>query len=357
MTLRPPTSATRPRARGVSTVLDVALFLLLVSASIGLLYAVEAPEEPTADPDVAAEAQTTLATTTVTVRYGPPAAVGEPGRQPVRGTVAEHLAAATLANADADDRPLRRAPWYEGAVRNATRNALARIEDDAAVQVRTRWEPLPGSGVRGGLVVGPSPPPDADVHAATVRVPVGSTRDTGVGAPGWTEAAGGWPNDTVAGSEAGDGDDTGATADGAGEDADGPPDAANHSFDGESVATPATLTLAEAADRGGCEGVASAVARRIVGEAFAPERTQVALRSGGPLRERTVERYRTLAEPTGLDGSAVPVDDSARATNAVLVDALVAELEPTACDYENATAAAEAADPSAVTIVVRTWSR
>lgn len=362
----------RGRTRAISTVLDVALFLLLVSAAIGLVYAAPRAGGPAAggtpdvDPDVAAEATTTLATTTTTVRYAPAGAGEDAPQQPARGTVAEHLAAATVANAALEDRPLHQAPRYEAAVRNATRATRSRIQAGTAVQVRTRWEPLPGSDLRGELVVGPSPPPDADVHAATLAVPVASARETGIGAPAWTEAAGGWPGNTTASGRAGD--DSGGDA-GTADDSRTGADVPAASLAGESVAAPTNRTLVEVAERRGCAGVATAVARRVVGARFPPERTGVALRArggprvGGDLRERTVARYRTAAVAAGLEPGDVPVDvegsdgDAARATNAALVRGLADDLEPTACSYGTATAAAEAAEPDAVTVVVRTWSR
>jgi len=379
----------RARGRGISTVLDVALFLLLVSAAVGLVYAAPRVDDPgsdaVADPDVAAETATTLATSTTTVWYEP--AAGEAPARPARGTVAAHLARATVANATVDDRPFGGAPAYETAVRNATRTALSRVRAGTAIQVRTHWEPLPGAGLGGGFVVGPSPPPGADVHAATVAVPVGSARATGIDAPAWTEASGGWPGNVTAdrggdaagrrdgedgpgAGDAGGGDDAGADAGtGAGaavDDGAAPrdgPDAPVASFAGESVAAPSTLSLVEVAERRDCVGVATAVARRVVGAAFPPERTQAALRAGSTppgeagLRERTVARYRTAAEAAGAEPADVPIDASARATNAALVRDLASELESAACGFDSATGAARAAEPDAVTVVVRTWSR
>lgn len=340
-------------ARGVSTVLDVALFLLLVSVAVGLLYAAPRAGDPQSDPDVAAETATTLATTTTTVRYAPAGSADAPER-PVRGTVAEHLAAAAVANARIDGRPLREAPAYHEGVRDVTRRTLADVGDGTRIQVRAVWEPLPGADAGGEVVVGPSPPPDADVHAATVEVPVGAARESGVGAADWTAAAGGWPNDTAAPSS-GYGSGTGA-------DAAPDPGGTEGSIAGASVAAPTNLTLVAVAERGDCGDVSAAIARRIVGAAFPPATTENALRAGGPLRDRTVRRYRTMAAATDLSPDRVPVRDAPRGTsaarrsNVLLVDALGAELEPFACDYESATAAASAADPGSVTVVVRTWS-
>lgn len=345
---RPPR---RTPDRGVSTVLDVALFLLLLSAAVGLLYAAPRPGQPATDPDIAAEAATTLATTTTAVEYTPavdrgdlPALDGaDATERTARGTVAEHLAAATVANAAIGDRTLRHAPGHESAVRNATRRTLARIEAGVDLQVRSFWEPLPGSGVRGELVVGPSPPPDANVHAATSAVPVGAARETGITTPAWTAAAGGWSNDT-----------SGADRRGA--------NASDGSLVGAAVAAPAGLSLEQVARRRGCDGLSTAIARRTVGAAFPPARTEAALRAGGALEARTVARYRRVAAAAELESVDVPVETDparspARATNAVLVRALAGAFEPTACSNDSVTAAAREAAPATVTIVVRTWSR
>ena len=156
-----------PRERGVSTVLDVSLFLLLVSASVLSVVTAVSPESPPAVADDEATVET-LATTTATVRYelGVERETGDSVERVTHGTLAELLAEATLAALAVDGRPL--SPYGTGftqAVGDAVRSVL-----DGRTQVVTTWRPFDGSALSGRLVVGPSPPPEATVHAATLRV-------------------------------------------------------------------------------------------------------------------------------------------------------------------------------------------
>jgi hypothetical protein len=159
--------------RAVSTVLDVCLCLLLVSASVLTLLAApvdgEDPAAGTAD-----ELATTLAAGTTTVRYS-----GPTGTRAVHGTHAGLLATATRTN---------RTPESGGRFRTAVRSAVRGVldGDDWTARVRATWRPYEGADPT-AVVVGPTPPPDADVHAATTSVPSG-LQPAG---PGATRAAAG----------------------------------------------------------------------------------------------------------------------------------------------------------------------
>ena len=165
--------------RGVSTVLDVALFLLLVSAAV--LSVATATGPPPTDPVARDEATVeTLATTTATVSYdlGTDRRTNETVTRVTHGSLAELLAEAALVAAAVDGERLSPyAPGFVSAVREAVVPVL-----DGRTQVVAVWTPYPHSTLAGRVRVGPTPPPDATVHAATLDV------DSGFSAPG-TDAA------------------------------------------------------------------------------------------------------------------------------------------------------------------------
>lgn len=159
--------------RGISTVLDVAVFLLLVSAAVATLTV---PASPAPDTDVGSVAST-LGTATTDVEYR--AAVvaefengSETTLSAVRranGTVANLLADAALSTATLG--PANGEGGYEEyrrAVANRTREILRWF--DARTQVEAQWRPYTGSPLEGSLRVGPTPP-DRDVMVATLDVP------------------------------------------------------------------------------------------------------------------------------------------------------------------------------------------
>jgi hypothetical protein len=162
----------RGRSRGVSTVLDVALFLLLVSAAV-LSVATAAGDAGTTDSAARDEATVaTLATTTATVRYelGVDERTNEPLTRVTHGSLAELLAEATVASAGTNPGDVRSpyAARFVAAVAEAVRPVL-----DGRTQVGATWTPYPGSTLAGRVSVGPVPPPDATVHAATLTVDSG----------------------------------------------------------------------------------------------------------------------------------------------------------------------------------------
>jgi hypothetical protein len=153
-------------------VIDVTLFLLLVSAATLAVTTATAPTERT---DAAARDEATvetLATTTATVRYdlGVDSGTNESITRVTHGSLAELLADAALASVAADDQPP--SPYSAGfveAVSEAVRSTV-----DGRTQVVATWTPHPGSTVAGRVRVGPSPPPASTVHAATLAVDSGS---------------------------------------------------------------------------------------------------------------------------------------------------------------------------------------
>jgi len=148
-------------ARGVSTVLDVAVCLLLVGAALATLSGI--PPSPAAQSKVDADtAARTVATTTTGVPVD--------GRTR-HGTLATQLADAAVAGATLDDRRLVETA-YDEAVADATE-----AETDDRVFVTATWEPYPDATVSGRLNAGHRPPESADVATTTLVV------DSGVDAP------------------------------------------------------------------------------------------------------------------------------------------------------------------------------
>ncbi|WP_144060747.1 hypothetical protein [Salinarchaeum sp. Harcht-Bsk1] len=316
--------------RAISTVLDAAIFLLLVSAAIGLLYTVpQTGDDARADPDVAAETTTTLATSIATIDYVPTAdgdADSSTTNRSDRGTITELLAETTVANAELRGEAFTRAPNHEAAVRNATRRTIRRIDGDVEVQVRTRWRPLSGSGLRGGIVVGPSPPADADVHAATMRVPVGTGTSVGAARPDWfAPTAPPWTElETV------------------------------ESADDRRFGRRTSLETVTA--RGDCRGLAGVLAARAVGTAFPPEQTAIAMREESNAAEAIETRYVTAGRALGLRQDGLPLNDDVRHLSGFLAGELAAPFQAACEGYETPEIAASRAAPEIVTVSVRTWS-
>jgi hypothetical protein len=149
-------------ARGVSTVLDVSVCLLLVGAAMTTL-AVGVPADgrnavaaSTPDADGAAR---TLGTVT--------AAVLGPNDRTAHGTLADHLARAAVANATLDDASLSAGDYAE-AVTAETAGTT-----DRRVAVTARWQPYPDASLRGVVSAGRSPPADAEVAVTRHVVAVG----------------------------------------------------------------------------------------------------------------------------------------------------------------------------------------
>lgn len=158
--------------RGISTVLDAAVFLLLVSLAATTLVVPTGPAPAPSDEPAA----TVVARTTAAVDYSlAPGARGAPDRFPrVDGTFERHasgrlaalLARAAVRNATVDGTQLTRASdGYERAVAAAVGNATG-----PRTTVVAAWRPFPGAGVRGQVRAGATPPPDASVAAATLTV-------------------------------------------------------------------------------------------------------------------------------------------------------------------------------------------
>lgn len=296
-----------------SAVLDVALCLLLVSAAAVTLVTVPDAVDGDVDGDRADAVATTLTTSTATVNYSLaagarradddlvafPTTSGPEFERSTHGTLAGLLADAAVGTVTVADGPLTHT---DDEFRDAVRERVERDVADDGVQLIVRWEPYRGSHVDSRLAAGPSPPPSATVHAATVSVPSGlpSTRDD----------------------------------------------------------------ARSAAAKSGYEGVARVVAERVVAGLFPPDDLRFALRGDYPVSRFAEYRYRRAGEAYGVDvdggesgsdggdGEIRPTDANDRLTDAV-ADAVERDLRTTFDSPEEAATSVRVAE---VRIVVRTWS-
>jgi len=151
--------------RGISTVLDVTLCLLLIAAAVATLT-VPGSQPPESAADETAEQ---LATATANVTDAVP--TDDAKSRLVAGTQAELLGRAALTNLSLDGDPLAptTAP-FRAAVRDRVRRTLA--WSSRPTSVTARWAPYPGAPLRGQVVVGPEPPPGVSVGTARLSVPV-----------------------------------------------------------------------------------------------------------------------------------------------------------------------------------------
>lgn len=296
--------------RAVSTVLDVAVCLLFVTAAVGVLATADRPAPHRAE--TADRAVGLLGTTTATVHYpasgdaeaSSAACAPDPdGPRPgdcrtAHGTVAALLARAAVADAAdggpsvaGSDRDAGSA--FELAVRNATRQRLGVVAADW--QVVVTWRAYPGAPLAGRVVVGPAPPPGRTVHAATLDVPVAGAERTGT-----------------------DGRDR----------------------------PPANI-----------DAVARRAARTTINRLFPPEPTRLALAGGAPDGRRIAARYRRTAAVLGVDVSGAVEGGATGRADATLVDALAARY---AADLrvrtDDPAEAAALVSVDTVTVTVRTWS-
>ena len=291
-----------------SAVVDASLCLLLVSAAALSVAIVERPApESAVDADAEGRADAvaeSLATTTAAVNYtlapGARRATGTEVRFPRtggpefrrydHGSVAGMLVDAAVANVTVDGRPLAHArDDYVRGVRNATRTATP----SAGVRVVAVWRPYPGASLEGRVTVGPRPPADATVHAATLALPSGIRP---------------------------------------------------------------TRTAAVDASGRGFDAVAAVVAERTVDGLFPPDDLRYALRADYPVSALARHRYRRAGRLLGADVDESVTTEGTRRANDGLATALAERVEgELRGEFDSPRAAARAVDASRVVVVVRTW--
>jgi hypothetical protein len=148
--------------RAVSTVVDLTVCLLLISAAVGTLLISDPPSiDGTAD-DTAEQ----LAATTTNVTE-----TGGAATRRAYGTHAELLSRAAVANLTLAGQPV--GPTTE-AFRVAVRARVERVLDRAPVRtaVTARFQPYPDAPLEGRVTVGPAPPERATVSTARLSVPL-----------------------------------------------------------------------------------------------------------------------------------------------------------------------------------------
>lgn len=301
--------------RAVSTPVDVALCLLLISASVLTLTMYIDADERGSEPGAADRTAETIAATTVSITYSLEPAVraddtgafadlaeydAEALTRVAHGPAGGLLADAAVANLTVgDDRVSREGADFERGLEDAIRGTLP--ADANGVHVVAVWTPYAGSAIQGRATVGASPPADADVTAATLTVPSGAPA-------------------------------VGADA----------------------------IDVAGVRDY---DEVATVVARAVVDGYVPPEASQRSLESSGVDRALAVYRYERFAAATdGIDPDDVEdeLDRSggdAAAANAALIDALADTIaDDLENRYDDPEAAARAISTGDVTLVVRRWT-
>lgn len=287
-------------SRGLSTVVDVAVFLLLVSAAATTLTL---PTEPTPVPD-ATPARTVVATTTASVTYslapGVRAATeGEPRgdtgspefRRYAHGSVGGLLADAAVRNVSIDGQPVTHtADGFVRAVAATTANATG-----PRTHVRATWRPFVGAALGGQVRAGTPPPADARVASETLVV------DSGV-----------------------------------------------------TVRRERTL---RAANRAGYAGVARVVAAATVRTLVPVDGMRLALHGDYPVDRLAEHRYRRLGVLLNANVSPAVADGRPGPANAALRASLAERFERAMRDrFETPQAAARAVRVGRLRVVVRRWS-
>lgn len=293
--------------RGVSSVVDVTIFLLVIGVAVATLVGVPmaTDEDGTDRADAIAEH---LATGTERVEYSlapaaraldgdPPVEIAEGPRytRSAHGTLASLMADAAVATVTVDgERISQDGAAFEAAVVDATEHRTTRR--NVSVQVRASWRPYPGAPIEGETVAGAAPPPTASINAASLTV-------------------------------------------------DGPvPSSKRRAID--------------AASAEGYWGVAKAVANATVEGIFPPKRTRYALRGDYPVDALVANRY--VGTTVAFGGARVR--PTARADvgrlNAALTEVVAERLESDLrTRFDTPAAAARNVSTGTVTVTVRTWSR
>lgn len=148
--------------RAVSTVLDVTIFLLLVSAAVGTLVHADAPEQSESRADETAEV---VASSTLSIKYE---ILGQ--SRYAHGTIGELLARAAVANATLES--IQLSSMNGDYSETVTAETSTQLVAPNRTQIVAQWVPYRGAPLQGQTTVGPEPPADIDVHSATVHVSV-----------------------------------------------------------------------------------------------------------------------------------------------------------------------------------------
>jgi hypothetical protein len=194
--------------RAISTVVDVSLALLLVSASVLLVSTQLVGGDADSEQHRADRAAETVASTTMVTRYSIAAVRSDPTfdtaavsadasyTRRVHGSPAELLGSAAVTNATFDGglwatpgRVSPTGPAFEAAVGARLYGRMTDSQSD--IRVTALWRPYENASIEGVASAGGYPPLDTDVHSVTMTVPSGMEPvDAGPGATydQWGEA-------------------------------------------------------------------------------------------------------------------------------------------------------------------------
>ncbi len=306
--------------RGLSTVADVSLALVLVLAAITTVVTVLDTDERSGDPDRAAHTAETLGASTLNVTYSLESVL-ETGSEHVpdpddddapydavdferstHGSTMGHVARAALVDAQfgrADVSPLGVGTEYGETL--GERLQVSLVGSSFASNVTAVWEPFDGAPVRGTATFGQPVPPETDRNVVRTTIPSEL--------PDAREAA----REAVGG-----------------------------------------------ANTGGYGAVAAAVADAIVNGSLGD--TQRELETTGVERAVVVSRYLRFADAVGVSRGALDshLDRSQAdpdAMTALLADALTTRLQDDLEQFDTPERAARAVSTGEVTISVTTWHR
>lgn len=174
--------------RAISTVLDVTLALVLISASVLMLFVFLGNEDTQSDPVQADRTAETLAGTTTTLDYSLEAVLEDDDHnesifedvdedshyldRSARGPLTGLLADAAVVNADFWGNEWSQIGVdFEQAVDGATLGSITGL--DHSVRIDAVWIPYEGSGIVGEASAGRAVPPDADTNSVTFVAPSG----------------------------------------------------------------------------------------------------------------------------------------------------------------------------------------
>ena len=174
--------------RGVSTVADVSLAILVLVAAIAVLATFADGTERTHDPSQGPNTAETLGASTVNASYSmePVLAADEfPGdngysddelQRVSHGPIAGQVGAGAVSNVTFDvhtePTPLSIAgSEYVEAIDEAVQASL--VESSFESNVSGDWQPYEGASIRGEVAVGQQPPPEVETSLTTLAVPSG----------------------------------------------------------------------------------------------------------------------------------------------------------------------------------------
>lgn len=182
--------------RGISTVVDVAMALFLITASIGIVAAyLNQQDAPEYDPKTDSRTAETLSATTTSVQYSVEPVTDHPQfdedeiwgadrsdydvnyQRSAHGTSAALMADAAVTNVRFADGfttgsthglLTKQGEDYSRAVDASVRDTLTGANNDT--QIIAVWQPYERAPIEGRQTFGRAPPPDADVSSTTLTV-------------------------------------------------------------------------------------------------------------------------------------------------------------------------------------------